>query len=77
MSVETLNIIECCSTHNGEKAQVRLGKMLKTAHKTLFVWLQRHNSRKSLAHLSDHMLKDVGLTKAQVEAEISKPFWVR
>ncbi|GGF69399.1 hypothetical protein GCM10011332_24440 [Terasakiella brassicae] len=77
MSVETLNIIECCSPHNGEKVQARLGTTLKTVHKTLFVWLHRHKSRKSLAYLSDHMLKDVGLTKAQVEAEIAKPFWVR
>jgi len=77
MSVETLNIMECCSTHNGENAQARLGTSLKSFQGTFFVWLQRHRSRKALANLSEHMLRDVGLTQEQANAEIIKPFWVR
>jgi uncharacterized protein YjiS (DUF1127 family) len=31
--------------------------------------------RRILAMLDDHMLKDIGLTRMDVEREISKPFW--
>jgi uncharacterized protein YjiS (DUF1127 family) len=33
--------------------------------------------RRTLASLDDWMLKDIGLTRADVEGEISKPFWRR
>lgn len=77
MSVETLNIIECCSAQHGTKSEARLGDTLKNVQSTLFAWVQRHRSRKALAELNEHMLRDVGLTKEQVQAEIIKPFWVR
>jgi uncharacterized protein YjiS (DUF1127 family) len=38
-------------------------------------WLERARQRRQLQQLSDHMLKDVGLSRADVEAETSKPFW--
>ena len=37
--------------------------------------LQAHRSRKQLAQLSDHLLADIGLTEAQRQAELLKPFW--
>ncbi len=36
---------------------------------------RRHGSRRQLQELSAHQLKDIGLTRADVEREISKPFW--
>ena len=41
----------------------------------VLVWLERTRQRRHLQQLSDHMLKDIGLGRADVEAEISKPFW--
>ena len=38
-------------------------------------WLERARQRRQLQQLSDHMLKDIGLTRAGVEVEVSKPFW--
>lgn len=35
------------------------------------VWTQR----KELLELDDRMLKDIGLTRADVAAELRKPFW--
>lgn len=37
----------------------------------------RHNwyTRNQLAKLSDHALKDIGLTKADAYEEVSKPLW--
>jgi uncharacterized protein YjiS (DUF1127 family) len=45
------------------------------AFEQALVWLERARQRRELQQLGDHMLKDIGLTRADVEAEISKPFW--
>jgi uncharacterized protein YjiS (DUF1127 family) len=41
----------------------------------LLIWHQRSRDRRQLESLSDHMLRDIGLTRADVFAEASKPFW--
>ena len=41
----------------------------------LLTWQQRARDRRQLRSLSDHMLRDIGLTRADVFAEASKPFW--
>jgi uncharacterized protein YjiS (DUF1127 family) len=41
----------------------------------LLIWLQRAQQRRQLECLNDHMLRDIGLTRADVFAEASKPFW--
>lgn len=38
-------------------------------------WITRAQSRRVLAMLSDHMLRDIGLTRDYVERELMKPFW--
>jgi uncharacterized protein YjiS (DUF1127 family) len=38
-------------------------------------WFERARQRRHLSELSDHMLKDIGLSRADVEAEAAKPFW--
>jgi uncharacterized protein YjiS (DUF1127 family) len=35
----------------------------------------RVQSRHVLAMLSDHMLRDIGLTRDDVDRELLKPFW--
>ena len=51
------------------------GSRLVQVYEQVLSWLERMHQRRQLAQLSDHMLKDIGLTRADVEAEISKPFW--
>lgn len=41
----------------------------------LLLWQQRAIERHHLAGLSDHHLKDIGFSRADVELEASKPFW--
>lgn len=41
----------------------------------LALWQDRRRQRLILARLDDRMLRDIGLTGADVDAEISKPFW--
>jgi uncharacterized protein YjiS (DUF1127 family) len=50
---------------------------LKRATKLFLSWHERARQRHHLEYLSDHMLRDIGLTRADVLAEITKPFWQR
>jgi uncharacterized protein YjiS (DUF1127 family) len=38
-------------------------------------WRRRAHERAQLARLDDHMLQDIGLTRADAEFLINKPFW--
>jgi uncharacterized protein YjiS (DUF1127 family) len=38
-------------------------------------WLSRARSRRALLEMSDAMLKDIGLSRADAWRESRKPFW--
>ena len=42
---------------------------------TLYQWQRRASERHHLRQIDDHMLKDIGLSRADVEGEAGKPFW--
>jgi uncharacterized protein YjiS (DUF1127 family) len=42
---------------------------------TVWLWHERARQRRHLQLLSDHMLRDLGLSRTDVQAEASKPFW--
>jgi uncharacterized protein YjiS (DUF1127 family) len=48
---------------------------LRRAAERLLSWQERARQRHQLQCLSDHMLRDIGLTRADVLAESTKPFW--
>lgn len=39
------------------------------------VWEDRIQQRRELSALSDHMLKDIGISRIEAQAEVRKPFW--
>jgi len=41
----------------------------------LLLWLQRWRERRMLGELSDHMLKDIGVSRADIDQEVRKKFW--
>lgn len=41
----------------------------------LLTWHQRARDRHALSQLDEHMLHDIGLSNADVDREVSKPFW--
>ena len=41
----------------------------------LETWSERFHQRRALRELSDHLMQDLALSKADVEAEAHKPFW--
>jgi uncharacterized protein YjiS (DUF1127 family) len=38
-------------------------------------WIERHRQRRALLELSDHMLKDIGISAGDAWQEGRKPFW--
>ncbi len=38
-------------------------------------WRERGRQRRDLARLNDRLLRDIGLTRADVEGEVMKRFW--
>lgn len=50
-------------------------KVLSTAQAQLSRWRQLSKDRAELARLSDDRLRDIGLSRADVLKESSRPFW--
>lgn len=48
---------------------------LVKVQKTLSTWASRVEDRRQLGVMSDRMLKDIGLTRVDVEFEVNKHFW--
>ncbi len=42
---------------------------------TLIAWQQRAADRRALQAMDTHLLRDIGLSRADIDAEASKPFW--
>jgi uncharacterized protein YjiS (DUF1127 family) len=38
-------------------------------------WSYRHRTRGHLYQMPDYMLRDIGVSRSEVEEEFSKPFW--
>ena len=41
----------------------------------LWLWQQRYNERRKLLRMDDRILKDIGLSRADIDGEARKPFW--
>jgi uncharacterized protein YjiS (DUF1127 family) len=39
------------------------------------VWIERYRQRRQLQRLSDHLLRDMGIDRAEAVCEADKPFW--
>ena len=52
-----------------------LGNGLDAVIDALLTWQRRHKDRIHLMALDDRLLHDIGISLADVEHEVSKPFW--
>jgi uncharacterized protein YjiS (DUF1127 family) len=53
----------------------RAGGRLARIGRTLALWHERSRQRRHVVHLNDHLLRDIGLTRADIDAERQKRFW--
>jgi uncharacterized protein YjiS (DUF1127 family) len=53
-----------------------LDRALLAAFEKLYVWQERARQRYQLAEMSDYMRADLGLSRADIEVESGKPFWI-
>jgi uncharacterized protein YjiS (DUF1127 family) len=53
----------------------QLGWWLGQGCEAVLTCAERVRQRRQLAELNDYMLRDIGLTRADVSAETRKPFW--
>ncbi len=49
----------------------------KKVRVTLSTWASRAEDRRQLGFMSDHLLEDIGLSRAEVAVEVNKYFWQR
>ncbi len=42
---------------------------------TIRAWAERRRQRQALANLDQHLLDDIGISRAAAAHEIAKPFW--
>jgi uncharacterized protein YjiS (DUF1127 family) len=59
----------------GEGAALRWRDIVAQFVELALAGLERARQRRQLQSLNDHMLKDLGLSRADVEGEAGKPFW--
>lgn len=54
-----------------------LRRLITDVFATVLEWQERARQRRQLSELDERMLQDIGVTRADVDREIAKPFWVR
>lgn len=50
-------------------------RALMRAVATVSAWHERARQRRALMELSDHMLRDIGMSRAEALCEATRPFW--
>ena len=51
------------------------GRAVVTLFDTVAEWAERRRQRRALEALPDHLLHDIGLSRADAVNEADKPFW--
>ena len=63
------------SLRSVERPLAVAGDLAVRVLRLLVAWQVRANERAALANLDDAALKDMGLSRADIAAEVDKPFW--
>jgi uncharacterized protein YjiS (DUF1127 family) len=57
------------------RGSTAIGSRSASLLRHMLAWLERARGRRALLALDDWVLKDIGLTRADVMHETDKPFW--
>ena len=52
-----------------------LSVLLKRGWTTIKIWREISRERNQLRRLSEHLAKDIGISRADAEREADRPFW--
>ncbi|KJH82616.1 DUF1127 domain-containing protein [Pseudomonas sp. KSR10] len=63
------------TAHLSASRSVSLTALLRAVWQRVSRWHALYRQRQQLAALSDDMLKDIGLSRADIETEANRPFW--
>ena len=61
--------------YSAQDRRLSLVAVLRAAMRQIKRWYELHRQRQQLASLNDEMLKDIGLSRADIEPEVNRPFW--
>ena len=75
MSLDALNHVASPFWHRRATGGARFSIGLKSLIEPLASWRARAKQRHELLVLDDRLLSDIGISRAQAEAEAAKPFW--
>lgn len=59
----------------GRRWRAQLAQIAVAAFEMLLGWQARAAERTRLASMDDRMLRDIGLSRADIARESAKPFW--
>lgn len=61
--------------HNGACNGTTKASFFISVMQRLQRWMTLYRQRQELARLSDDALKDIGMSRADIEQEVARPFW--
>ncbi len=63
------------STRNAASTMSSAGRSVVALFDMVATWNERRRQRLALEALPDHLLHDIGLSRAEAVTEADKPFW--
>jgi uncharacterized protein YjiS (DUF1127 family) len=73
--MKVIQIAKPAGVARGRSAR-RRGNALLRGVLLLERWIERRRQRRAVLELSDHVLKDIGVSRSEAEREGRKPFWM-
>ena len=74
--VDSRDDVHSLDTRTQARGNLRaLGALLVRFVDIILDWQERAQQRRHLSGLDDHLLNDIGISRSDVDAESTKPFW--
>lgn len=69
------SLVDVRAEYSAQSRRRSLVMVLRAVMRQIARWHALHRQRQHLASLSDFALKDIGLSRADIEPEVNRPFW--
>ncbi|HYH39601.1 MAG TPA: DUF1127 domain-containing protein [Azospirillum sp.] len=75
MGQSTNTVFTRTTTRPANGLMQAVGRAVVGVTDTLATWQERRRQRRALEALPDHLLHDIGISRADAGCEADKPFW--